>query len=73
MFNTRSCSKNYNETTSHNYNGLIDYFAVINPNKDVILMVPVEIAATGNMSICYEEVCKSNQNHYKDYLFDNLI
>lgn len=68
VFNTRSCSKNYTEITNHNYIGLIDYFAVVRPDKDEIIFVPINNAAKGSMIINYDEVCKSKQNHYKDFI-----
>ena len=68
-FNTRSTSKNYNEVTNHSYVGLIDYFAVVNPEHDDIIFVQVNSAATGSMVIFYGEqkICKT-QNHYIDYI-----
>ena len=68
-FNTRSCSKNYNEVTQHNYIGLVDYFAVVNPKFAKIIFVPVDKATTGCMNILYSDtkVC-CNQHYYKDYL-----
>ena len=67
-FNTRSCSKNYTEITNHNYIGLIDYFAVVRPDFDQILFVPISNAAKGSMNISYEEKCLPRQNHYKDFI-----
>ena len=68
-FNTRSCSKNYNEITDHNYIGLVDYFAVVNPEFDEIIFVPVDKATIGSMNILYgEKKTCHNQHHYKDYL-----
>lgn len=67
-FNTRSCSKNYTEITTRGYDGLIDYFAVVRPDREEIIMVPIERATKGGMNISYEEICKSNQNHYKDFI-----
>lgn len=54
-FNTRSCSKNYNEVTNHSYIGLIDYFAVVNPEFEDIVFVPVDKTAKGSMTIFYGE------------------
>ena len=67
-FNTKSSSKNYNEVTTHNYVGLIDYFAVINPESEDVIFVPIDKAAKGSMVIYYGETPKSNQKWYKDYL-----
>lgn len=67
-FNTRSCSKNYNEVTNHDYLGLIDYFAVIRPDRDDVIMVPINKSAKGSMKISYEDKCRSNQNCYKDFI-----
>ena len=67
-FNTRSTSKNYSEVTDHNYSGLIDYFAVVNPECDKVVFVPIDKAAKGSMAIYYGENPKSNQKWYKDFL-----
>ena len=68
IFNTKSSSKNYNEVTTHNYIGLIDYFAVINSESENVVFVPIDKAAKGSMAIYYSETPKSNQKWYKDYL-----
>lgn len=69
-FNTRSCSKNYNEVTTSNYIGKIDYFAVINPENNFICFVPINKAGVGSTTIYYGDTPKPNQNHYKNfYLF----
>ena len=68
-FNTRSCSKNYNEVTTSDYVGKIDYFAVVNQelNKP-ICFVPIGKAAKGSMSIYYGDNPKPQQNDYKTFL-----
>ena len=68
VFNTRSTSKNYSEVTNHNYIGLIDYFAVVNPESEYIIFVPIDKAAKGSMIIYYGETPKSNQKWYKDFV-----
>lgn len=67
-FNTKSSSKNYTEVTTHNYIGLIDYFAVINPERKEIIFVPIDKASKGSMIIYYGENPKSSQKWYKNYL-----
>ena len=68
-FNTRSCSKNYNEIISSDYVGKIDYFAVVNQNLDKpICFVPIEKAAKGCMTIYYGDNPKQQQNDYKTFL-----
>ena len=67
-FNTRSCSKNYTEITNHSYIDLIDYFAVVRPDKDEIVFVSIDEAAKGSMIINYDDICSTRQNHYKDFI-----
>lgn len=68
IFSTRSTSKNYTEVVNKNYIGKIDYFAVINPNCDIICFVPIEKASSSSMVIYYGNNPRSNQNYYKDFL-----
>lgn len=68
IFNTRSTSKNYTEVTTHNYTDLIDYFAVVNVDKNEIIFVHVNEVSAGSMRIYYGDFPKSNQNWYKKYL-----
>lgn len=66
VFNTRSCSKNYNEVTTSNYVGKIDYFAT--QWKEQWLFVPIEAASKGEHIICMHDNPKPNQHYYKDYI-----
>ena len=68
-FNTRSTSKNYSEVINHNYIGLIDYFAVVNTDKNKIVFIDVNEASVGSMRIYYGDSPKPNQNWYKRYLW----
>lgn len=68
-FNTRSTSKNYTEVINHNYIGLIDYFAVVNTDKNKIVFIDVNEASAGSMRIYYGDSPKPNQNWYKRYLW----
>ena len=67
-FSTRSCSKNYNEITTSNYIGKIDYFASVNPENNIICFVPVDKAGISMMTIYYGDNPKPGQNYYKDFL-----
>lgn len=68
VFNTRSCSKNYNEVTTSNYIGKIDYFVSVNPENDIICFIPIKKAGLATTSIYYGDNPKPNQNYYKDFL-----
>ena len=65
-FNTRSCSKNYNEVTTSNYVGKIDYFATCWDNR--WMFVPIEQASSSEHRICIGENPKPNQHSYKEYI-----
>ena len=65
-FNTRSCSKNYNEIIQDDYIGKIDYFATIFDNK--CLFIPINSAAKGEHRIYMGETPKKTQHSYKEYL-----
>ena len=68
LLTPKALQKNYSEVTTHNYIGLIDYFAVINPESKDVIFIPIDKAAKGSMVIYYGETPKSNQKWYKDYL-----
>ena len=65
-FNTRSCSKNYNEIIEDDYIGKIDYFAVVIPEGNLpFSFVPIDKASKGSMNIYYGNSPKANQNSFK--------
>ena len=66
IFNTRSCSKNYNEITTSDYVGKIDYFATEWNNN--WYFIPIEKASTGEHRIYLGEKPKPNQHSYKNYI-----
>lgn len=65
-FNTRSCSKNYNEVTTSNYIGKIDYFATCWEGQ--WLFIHIDGASKGEHRICMHDNPKPNQHYYKDYI-----
>ena len=65
-FNTRSCSKNYNEVVSTDYKGKIDYFATYWDGK--WMFVPIDKSSMGEHRIYMGESPKPNQHSYKEYL-----
>ena len=70
-FNTKSCSKNYNEVVKSDYQGKIDYFATIYNN--MCLLIPITEACSGEHRICVGSVARKNQHHYSKYVLDNII
>lgn len=68
IFNTRSCSKNYNEVVKKDYIGKIDYFAVVvQENPYLIIFVPVSKASKGSMSIYCGSKPRKKQNCFSDF------
>ena len=67
-FNTRSCSKNYNEITTSNYINKIDYFATC--WNDKWYFVHIDKATKGEQRIFIGEEPKPNQksNYYKNFI-----
>ena len=66
IFNTRSCSKNYNEITTSNYINKIDYFATEWNNK--WFFVPILQASKGEHRIYVGNTPKPNQHSYTQYI-----
>ena len=66
VFNTRSCSKNYNEVSMSDYTDKIDYFVTY--WEDKWMFIPEKEASSGEHRICICDNPKPNQHYYKDYI-----